>query len=292
MSASLYPHLWRSQNFLKDPRLVAALLDGSGMDRNSAVYEIGAGRGIITEQLALRYHRVIAIEKDPSLAALLQRRFANRPNVAIHCGDFLRYPLPHDGLYNVFANIPFDSTTAIVSRLTAAPCPPKDAYLVMQKEAAAMFLGDPRESLRSVLLKPAFEMEIFHRFRRGDFLPEPRVDVVMLRLRKRGPPLLNTAERQCFRDFAVHIFTSWQPTLDHTLKSIFTNRQLKYIRRGLGIEYHATPASLSFAQWLELFSYFQTLGNERARLLIAGSEQRLTRRQQSLQKCHRTRSRR
>ena len=291
MSASLYPHLWRSQNFLKDPHLVASLLDGSGMDQSSTVYEIGAGKGIITEQLALRYKEVVAIEKDPAMAALLHRRFANSPNVTIHCGDFLRYPVPHRP-YNVFANIPFDITAAIVARLTATPCPPQDAYLVMQKEAAAMFLGEPHESLRAILLKPEFEMEIFHRFRRGDFLPAPRVDVVMLRLRKRGPPLLNIAERQGFRDFAVHIFTSWQPTLDHTLKSIFTNRQLKYIQRDLGIRLDATPTSVPFEQWLTLFRYFRTLNNEHAMRLIAGSEQCLTRRQQSLQKCHRTRSRR
>ena len=64
--------------------------------------------------------------------------------------------------YKVFANIPFNITTAIVIRLTMAQYPPEDAYLAMQKEAAEKFLGKPHESLYAVLLKPWFEVEMVH----------------------------------------------------------------------------------------------------------------------------------
>ncbi|HUY78503.1 MAG TPA: rRNA adenine N-6-methyltransferase family protein, partial [Ktedonobacterales bacterium] len=76
-----------SQNFLKDARLVASLLDTSNIARDAVVYEIGPGEGIITEQLVRRYRRVVAIERDPRLATQLQRQFADRPNVTIHAGD-------------------------------------------------------------------------------------------------------------------------------------------------------------------------------------------------------------
>lgn len=129
----------------------------------------------------------------------------------------------------MFANIPFNISKALVTRLTAAEYPPQDAYLAMQKEAADMLLRKPHESLCTVLLKPWFEVEIVHRFRRKDFVPEPQVDVVMLRLRKRGPPLVNHADRQCFRDFVVYGFTTWRSTLGCILKGIFTGQQLKHI---------------------------------------------------------------
>ena len=193
MSASIRQSVLYSQNFLKDPRLVASLLDRSQMERKDIVYEIGPGKGVITEQLARRYQQVIAIEKDPRLAELLREQFSGRPNVTIYAGDFLTYPLPRQR-YKVFANIPFNITSAIVTRLTTAAHPPEDAHLIMQKEAAEMFLGEPRASLRSLLLKPWFSLEITHRFQRRDFTPAPRVDVVMLRLRKRGPPLVQANE--------------------------------------------------------------------------------------------------
>src|SRR5258707_9247935 len=190
MSASIRQSVLYSQTFLKDPCLVARLLDRSGIRSSDVVYEIGPGKGIITGQLAPRARQVVAIEKDPRLVALLLQKFADKPNVTIHAGDFLNYPLPHQA-YKVFANIPFNSTAAIVSRLTSTEYPAEEAYLIMQKEAAEMFLGKPRESLRAILLKPWFEMEIVHRFQRKDFMPAPQVDVVMLRLRKRGPPLIH-----------------------------------------------------------------------------------------------------
>ncbi|HEU5347889.1 MAG TPA: rRNA adenine N-6-methyltransferase family protein, partial [Ktedonobacterales bacterium] len=119
MSSSVRQSVLLSQNFLKNSRLVASLLDRFNLNSDSVVYEIGPGEGVITEQLALRYKQVVAIEKDRYLAERLMRRFSDRPNVTIHCGDFLAYRLPGSP-YNVFANIPFNITSAIVTRLTAA----------------------------------------------------------------------------------------------------------------------------------------------------------------------------
>ena len=291
MSASSRRSVFYSQNFLKDPCLVAFLLNQSSLERDDVVYEIGPGKGIITKQLALRYREVVAIEKDPHLAERLQRDLASWPNVTIHQGDFLCYSLPQQ-LYKLFANIPFNITSAIVTKLTTALCPPDDAYLIMQQEAAKMFLGEPGESLRSILLKPWFELAIVHRFERRDFTPAPRVDVVLLRLRKRGPPLIQGMDRQRFRDFVVHSFTTWPPAPASPLRDVFTRQQRKYIQHTLGIVLDGTPTSLAFEQWLNLFKYFLTVGNKQAERLIAGSEQRLILQQNSLQKIHRTRQNR
>ncbi|HLQ28027.1 MAG TPA: 23S ribosomal RNA methyltransferase Erm [Ktedonobacteraceae bacterium] len=288
MPSSFRQSIFYSQNFLKDPYLVALLLDRCNIGYDDVVYEIGPGKGIITEQLALHCKQVVAIEKDPRLSTVLLQKFAGMPNVTIHEADFLHYRLPRKP-YKVFANIPFNITKALVTRLTAAEYPPEDAYLAMQKEAAAMFLGKPHESLCSVLLKPWFEVEIVHRFRRKDFVPEPRVDVVMLRLRKRGPPLVNCLDRQCFRDFVVYGFTTCRPTQGCILKGIFTGLQLKHIRRELGFDLDATPTSITFEQWLNVFEYFKNVGNEQTMHAILGSEKRLIRQQKRLQKVHRTR---
>jgi 23S rRNA (adenine-N6)-dimethyltransferase len=290
-SSSLRPSVRYSQNFLHDPHLVASLLDRFGLEPESLVYEIGPGSGIITEQLALRYRRVVAIEKDPRLAGLLRRMFADMPNVTICQADFLCCALPRER-YQVVANIPFNVTSAIVTKLTAAEHPPEDAYLAMQREAADMFLGKPRESLRSILLKPWFEMEIVHHFRRTDFAPAPRVDVVMVRQRKRGPPLVRCADRQAFRDFVTYLFTAWQPTVEQSLRRMCSPPQLNALQRELHCSLDVPPSSLTLEDWLELFKSFQTAANERLRAAIRGSEQRLIRRQSTLQKIHRTRARR
>jgi 23S rRNA (adenine-N6)-dimethyltransferase len=288
MSASIRQSVLYAQNFLRDARLVATLLNKSTIRPDEQVYEIGPGKGLITEQLARRCKQVIAIEKDPRLAALLEQKFAHRSNVVIHEGDFLQYPLPHRS-YKVFANIPFNITSAIVTRLTRTDHPPEEAYLIMQKEAAEMFLGRPCESLRSILLKPWFESAIVHHFQRHDFLPAPRVDVVMLRLRKRGPPLIQNVDRQCFRDFVVHLFTTAQPTPGSVLKGLFSRAERACIQRKLDLDPAATPTSIPFEQWLALFEYFKARNSAQAMQKIAGSERVLIQQQSKLQKIHRSR---
>lgn len=291
LSPSHLPDIRYSQNFLRDPRLVASLLDACHLAPDSLMYEIGPGKGIITEQLARRYQRVVAIEKDPRLAALLRDRFADMPHVTICQGDFLRFSLPSEP-YHVVANIPFTITSAIVAKLTAGGRSPESAHLIMQREAANTLLGRPHESLRTILLKPWFEGDLLHHFRRVDFTPAPRVDVVMLRLRKRGPPLVRRVDRQYFRDFAVYVFTAWQPTVEETIKRLCGRRQLDALRRQLDFDIAIIPTNMTIEQWLMLFASFQAVVDERGRAAIAGSEKRLAHQQSMLEKTHRTRARR
>ena len=277
-----------SQNFLRNPCLVDHLLNRSSISSDDILYEIGPGKGIITERLVQRCRQVVAIEKDPTFVEVLRHKFADTPNITIHEGDFLQFRLPNVS-YKVFASIPFNITTAIVTRLSTAPCPPEDAYLVVQKEAADKFLSKPRESLYAVLLKPWFELDVVYHFRRSDFIPAPRVDVVMLRLRKRGPPLIHQSDVQLFRDFVTYGFTTWRPSLSSTFKGIFTPQQFQQIAKKLGFDLSATPSSLQFEQWLQLFDYFKSIGNTYSMQTILGSERRLRKQQAELQKIHQTR---
>src|SRR5579884_1396014 len=112
MSSAYQQRIYYAQHFLKDSCLIASLLDRSTIGADDVVYEIGPGKGIITEQLALRCKRVVAIEIDPCLTTMLRQRFASTPDVIIREGDFLEYHLPRKP-YKVFANIPFNITAAI-----------------------------------------------------------------------------------------------------------------------------------------------------------------------------------
>jgi 23S rRNA (adenine-N6)-dimethyltransferase len=288
MSAVQQRSVLYSQNFLKSPTLVCQLLDKCDIGSDDTVYEIGPGKGIITELLARRCRQVVAIEKDAQLVDTLRSRLTGSTNIRLlHC-DFLTYHLPTTP-YKVFANIPFNITSAIVTHLTTARVPPDDTYLIMQKEAAQKFLGEPRESLYGILLKPCFELELIHRFRRNDFVPAPRVDVVMLCLRKRGPPLLARNELSLFRDFVVYSFTTAQPSLRSAFKCIFTHEQLNRLSNNLDLDLSLTPTSLRFEHWLSLFDGLTHIASTRAIHTILGSELRLRHQQARLEKIHRTR---
>ena len=280
---------WISQNFLRNHNLAAALLRRSSLNDTDLVVEIGPGRGILTRQLAQNCRRVIAVEKDPTLYKLLRQMFACRSNIRLYQADFLNFRLP-DAPYKVFANMPFNICAAIVSRLVSARIPPEDAYLVMQKEASDVLLGLPYETMRTILIKPWFRLEVVHRFRRTDFAPAPGVDVVMLRLQRRVQALVAPGTQAAFRDFVVYGFTTWRPTLEKIFKELFTWPQLKRIRTELAIDLNGTPTSLSLEQWLDLFRCFENEASLQAKGMVWGSEKRLARHQARLKKIHRTRS--
>jgi 23S rRNA (adenine-N6)-dimethyltransferase len=96
---------------------------------------------------------VVAVEKDGALAARLARRFVENPVVSIVQADFLDVSLPREP-FTVFASLPFNATSEIVTRLLGAASPPDELHLVVQREAAERYTGRPRESLVAVLLKP------------------------------------------------------------------------------------------------------------------------------------------
>ena len=287
-SRPVRPRIALSQNFIRDAALVDTILDRSSIGPDDVVYEIGPGAGAITDGLARRCRHVVAVEKDPRLAERLRGRFAARPNVTVFLDDGLTFPLPVTR-YKVFANVPFNVTAGIVTRLTRAPTPPEDTYLGVQHEAAQRYTGSPAETLVSVLLKPHFDPTIVHRFSRRDFIPAPGVDVVLLRLRKRGPPLLGPHETQPFRDFVAHGFTAWRPSLRQAYTGILEARVEACLRERTGHDLSVTPTTLPFDAWLELFRCFHSLAGTPAKARISGAEQRLHAQQSRLQKTHRTR---
>lgn len=288
--STVYPNrIALSQNLLRSRRLVAHLIERSTLARPDLVVEIGPGRGIITERLAATCRQVLAIEKDEALADELSAHLAGLSNVAVFAADFLDFPLPLTE-YKVFASIPFNVTTAVVTKLTTEARAPEDAYLVVQREAAARFLGEPRESLRAVLLKPWFEPTLSHRFRRSDFDPAPQVEVVLLRLRKRGPPLISPTDARDFRDVVVYAFTAWQPTLRATFAPLLDAHTLRRIERRAGFDFGRPPTAVPFRAWLDLFAAIRDAADERATRAIRGAEDRLRRQQAGLDKIHRTRA--
>ena len=121
--------LWRTQNFLRDRTLVLRLVSRAKIAPTDVVYDLGAGGGILTDALARRAGRVIALEKDPALVTRLKARFHDRPNVEIRHADILAHPLPR-AEYVVFASPPFDATSAIVRKLTSAAAPLSGAVLI------------------------------------------------------------------------------------------------------------------------------------------------------------------
>ena len=287
-----HPHhlsIVHSQNFLRSSALVDRLLDASSIQPGDLVFDLGAGTGLISRRLARRGCEVVGVERDQFLVAGLQLEFAEVPNVRVRHSDIVDVDLPRRA-YKVFSNIPFNLTAEIVGRLTTAVCTPEDAYLVIQREAAERFIGKPRGTLAAALLFPWFDATVIHEFSRTDFAPAPRVDVVMLRLHKRGPPLLGATHAQLFRDFVVCLFNGRSPSLGKRLSRLLGWHRGRRLARALDVS-DAMPSCVPPSRWLELFNATVNLTGDELRWRVGDAERRLRRQQCRLQKLHRTQAR-
>ena len=111
----------------------------------------------------------------------------------------------------------------------------------------------------------------------------------MLRLRKRGPPLVAGDNAELFRDFIVFAFTAWQPTVRVALVRGVGTDGARQIERRSGVDLGRSPTSVRFEEWLDLFAAFVEL-DEQARRKVHGAESRLRAEQAGLRKVHRSRT--
>jgi 23S rRNA (adenine-N6)-dimethyltransferase len=278
-----------SQNFLHNPRLIERLIGSSSIGPEDTVLDIGAGRGSITRMLADRANEVIAYEMDKRLAERLQYDFANQPYVHVMAGDFMTADLPTKP-FKVFANIPFNKTSAIIHKLYDDNPLPPDSYLILQKEAAEKFAGMPgRESLFSVLHKPWFDIQIAYQFKPADFTPEPRIDVVLLSIQLKSEPPLSALYRTDYADFVSYIFNHANPNILPALQALFPGRSFAYLQANFTTKLTARPTQLTIEDWLFLFTFFQQSSTLRETKLVFGTHARIRGESSKIEKYHRTR---
>ncbi|MDP9321619.1 MAG: methyltransferase domain-containing protein [Chloroflexota bacterium] len=259
-----------------------------GIGPADVVYDLGAGTGILTAALALHAARVVALEKDPALADRLRARFQAHSNVVIRHTDIQTYPLPRAD-YVVFSSPPFDITAAIIRRLTSATVPPRDAWLVLQREAAERYIGSPHQTLAALQIAPWFSVEVVHHFRKMDFEPPPSVDAVFVRVHKRGPPLVPARDAWLYRDLIAAIFPTWRPSVGRSIAATIGARPAARLLAMAGVDPASRPSAIPLRSWLALYEQFGRLP-EAMRAQVAGSDLRLRRQQRRLSKRHRTRA--
>lgn len=249
------------QNFLTNELLVKSLLEETSIGPNDYVLDIGAGQGIITDQLLQRAKGVFAVEVDPSLIAYLRRKYDGNENVTVVEGNILEMPLP-DFPYKIFSNIPFSIEGELFRKLIEADTPPEEAYLFLRSEYARRLAGVPFESQFHITYSPWFEIEIFRHIDRDNFYPRPKVEVDILRFKPRKKPLIGEEWRDRYTLFIRQGFNAGPNLKSSLTPSPLSYMQLSRLSHELEFYIKDRPRQLTFAQWIGLFEFFQKSGNE------------------------------
>lgn len=243
-----------SQNFLADPAVARRLVREARVGPGDLVLEVGAGEGAITRFLARSAGRVVAYELDPRLAARLAARHGDPAlGVRVVCGDFLRARPPR-GRFAVVGNIPYARTAAIVRWCLRTPGP-ASATLVTQFEYARKRTGGHgRWSRLTVLTWPCFDWSLAGRIGRERFRPVPRVDAAILRLERRGQPLLPASSLGAYRRLVELGFTGVGGSLAASLRRAHPARRVGAALAGAGVAPDTVVGAVSPDQWIGVFT--------------------------------------
>lgn len=198
------------QNFIVDETVCPNMAELAGLDRETGVLEIGPGVGVLTKELCERAGYVVAAEVDARLLPVLEETLGAYDNLCVVHTDILKTDvnaLIGDKLNSftsvkVCANLPYYITSPILMRLLE-DCTGIDEIVVMvQKEAAERLCagaGTKKTGAVSIAVAYRAEAEVLFEVDRTSFMPSPKVDSAVIRLKMRKTKMPLADEKQFFR---------------------------------------------------------------------------------------------
>jgi 16S rRNA (adenine1518-N6/adenine1519-N6)-dimethyltransferase len=175
------------QNFLRDERILDQIISASDIQPDDFVIEIGPGEGVLTEKIAQKAGKVLAIEIDDRLVPELQEKFAAQKNVEIIHTDILNIQLKDllspTQKYKVIANLPYYITSPIIRLFLESVTAPESMILMVQKEVAERIVATAGQmSILSVSVQYYATAELLFPVSKNAFFPVPQVDSAVIRI--------------------------------------------------------------------------------------------------------------
>ena len=197
------------QNFLVDRNILDVIERLADLSPPDVVLEIGGGEGVLSERLAESVSHLHVVEVDWRLEAGLRDVLSGFSNVTVWMVDALALDL---GVLDpaptaVVANLPYSIAATVILRTIEELDSVARWVVMVQREVGerlAASAGDPAYGVPSVLAQLACEVRVLRPISRTVFRPVPRVDSVLVGLRRRPDSAVEPALRALVHDAFAH----------------------------------------------------------------------------------------
>lgn len=251
------------QNFMIEPAALAKLADAADLSPANAVLEIGAGTGALTDYLAARARRVVAVEIDGRFIPHLEAHFANQPRVEIVQADILDIDLPSllgadAARYTAVGNLPYYVTTAILRHLLESDTPPRLLVVTVQREVAERITAAPPDmSLLAVSVQIYGQPRLIARLAAGNFYPPPAVESAILRIEPHAHPLIAPDRRAVFFRVVRAGFSQPRKQIQNSLSAglHLDKTDVVHWLAACAIDPRRRAETLTVQEWLALAEY-------------------------------------
>ena len=252
------------QNFLTNRLIPEDIADNCADSSETMVLEIGPGIGCLTQELALRFRRVVAVEIDRGLIPILDKTMAEYDNVTVINEDIMKVDLNElvekysGGLpVAVCANLPYYITTPILMYLLESGVRFTSITVMIQNEVAARLVapaGSADYGAITAVLGFYGQAKKLFKVSAGCFVPAPKVDSAVVRIDLYKTPLYTPKNEKLFRNLIKAAFEMRRKTLVNAIsaKLSYSKEQITAALVAMGKEETVRGERLSTADFVQL----------------------------------------
>ena len=245
------------QNFLIDKNIKDKIIEKADIKKTDTVLEIGSGLGALTEDLAQRAERLVAVERDEALCRILNEIMGPHKNAMVVEADILEFDLGRFRSLKVIGNLPYYITSPVIQHLLEFRDSIDSILITVQKEVAQRLVASPgTKDYGSLTLyvqyytEPKIEMMI----KKYAFFPQPEVDSSLVKLKIREHPAVSVKNEELLFKVIRASFGQRRKTLANALKTIC--HETKSILNSVDIDPKRRGETLSLKEFAKLAKAF------------------------------------
>lgn len=256
------------QNFLIDENVIDTIANASEISSDDLIIEIGPGLGTLTDKLLQKAGKVIAIELDERMIAILKDRFFMYDNFEVINEDVLKVDLnrlikenkEQFGLKQtkIVANLPYYITTPIIMKLLEERLDIESITVMIQKEVADRLTAIPGEKNSGAITYTVYyyaTSEEVLTVPNSSFIPEPEVESEVIKLNLRKEPVIKVADEKKFFALIKAAFMQRRKTFLNAIGNSglnTTKEQMEQVLKELDIDTRIRGEALTIDQFAKI----------------------------------------
>lgn len=259
----LTPNSLLGQNFLIDANIRDIILNAADPRPEDVILEVGPGLGVLTEVLAARAGRVVAVEKDRGMYDYLQEQFRDYPALTLILGDALGLEVDffeRQKITKLVSNLPYSVGSRILMNVFTLPQPPGQITVTLQLEVAerlAAAIGAEARGLMGVWAQRVYHVEMIKVISPSCFCPRPKVKSAVVRMKRLPEDVLTAGSRGMFARLTKEAFVFRRKQLATILARVapklgFELDQALAVLAAMGVDPRIRPEMLEVGQWQQL----------------------------------------
>ena len=250
------------QHFLTDKNLVKKIVLSAQLSSDSQVWEIGPGKGILTEELLKTVADLTAFEIDNELYPILEKKFGSKINLIkkdilrINWNDYF-----HDKKISIVANLPYQITSPFLFSVAKYADKFDKVVVMIQKEVAERInsgVGTKNYGILSLKMQHYFDVEFLFKVDKKMFFPQPKIDSAVIKLTPKINRMVLENE-ELYWKIVETSFRNRRKMLRKNLLSIISKDKMEELEQKSGILLTRRGETLNAKDFYNLYSAISSL---------------------------------